>query len=107
MKLRIAALMMGALAVAGCASAQPHLNKGTVIGHEYNPGFWETIKACDKWVKDKPKTNTNCTHWKTHQDWDPECYRLWIQWKGYTDSVCETRVVWENYKVGDFYNAGH
>lgn len=106
MKRRIAMLMMGSIAVAGCVQAQPHLNKGNVIGKEYNPGFYETVGKCTSWSKGKPKTNANCTGWKKVQEWDPECYKLWLQWKGYTDSVCTTRVVYENYRVGDFYNAG-
>ncbi len=99
---RAALMMVGLLAVSGCASAQPHLNRGTVMEKEYSPAHYEKIGKCKSWVKGKPKTNVNCSSWEYHSDWHDACYELEIQGEGgREEDICVSRVVYDSYKVGD------
>lgn len=104
-------MCVGMLATAACATAQPHvINRGRVTSKSYNAGHWERIDRCVKWKPNAPKkVNEACTSWTSHYDWDDECYQLEL----HNDStardtdVCVTKVVYENYRVGDQYTEPH
>ncbi len=104
MKARHILMMAGLIAVTGCASAQPHLNRGTIVDKTYTHGYWEPIGKCQKYAKDKPKSNLNCTDWKYHYDWHDECYGFEVQYEGKADDVCVSRTVYDSYKVGDHWH---
>ena len=102
---RYVLMMAGLAAVTGCATAQPHLNRGTVVEKEYSAAHSELIGKCKKWVKGKPKTNNNCSSWQYHNDWHDECYELEIKGdNGKEEDICVSRVVYENYKIGDTWH---
>lgn len=94
-------MMVGLIAVTGCASAQPHLNRGTVVEKEYKLGHWERSKTCRSWKKGKSHTDSNCDQWTYAGKWHEECYQLEIQYQGKEEDVCVSRIVYNSYKVGD------
>lgn len=97
-------MMAGLIAVTGCASAQPHLNRGTVIDKVYTRAYWEPIGKCEKYAAGKPKNNNNCISWKWHNDFHDECYGLIIEAKGKEEEVCVSHTVYQNYRVGDTWH---
>lgn len=98
---RAALMMVGLIAVTGCASAQPHLNQGTIVEKEYKPSVKKSEKKCTKWKSGKTHSDTNCTSWKTSSTYKPECWQFEIQHQGKEDEVCVSRIVYQSYKVGD------
>lgn len=95
--------MMGAFAVASCASVDPVMNRGDVIGKEYNSAYSERIDKCVKWKPRVQHSNSTCTQWKTHYDYHNECWRLILDNNGEVGDVCVSLVVYQNYRVGDHY----
>ncbi len=105
MRAGYALMMAGLVAAAGCASAQPHLNRGIVVEKEYSPAHYEKTGKCKAWVRGKPKTNANCSTWQYKNVWHDECYEFEIQAEnGEREDTCVSRVVYENYKVGDAWH---
>lgn len=103
---RFTMMMVGLVAVTGCATAQPHLNRGTVIDKVYTRAYWEPVGKCEKYAKGMPKNNNNCISWKWHNDFHDECYGLiiWSDEQSREEEVCTTHTVYQNYKVGDHWN---
>lgn len=104
MKTRIAMLMMGALAVGGCANVEPQMNRGIVKDKYYSVAWDETVKKCDKYIKSKPKKPANCAKWKSHVDHHDMGWHLLLQDGDRTGEVTVSLVVYQAYKVGDRYN---
>lgn len=99
-------MMAGLLAVTGCASAQPHPNRGIVVDKNFTPSHWEPVMTCRTWKKGKPKTDGNCAQWNQfHYDWHDDKWEFEVQFSDGSDKdVKVSHVVFDNYKVGDTWN---